>query len=237
MNAPIVAPEIDPTPTGRIITLNFHGIGTPRRPLESGEERFWVGEEHFRDIVAMTRRHPRFVELTFDDANASDYDVAFPYLMEYGIRARFFLITDRIDAPGSLSSAQIAHMAAVGMRFGTHGATHRPWPGLAARGELGRELDDSARRIEGLTGRRVAHAAFPQGLYDRAVLNALKRRRYERAYSVDEGWSRDRAWLRTRYSVIHSDTARSVSALLDSPNLTAGPWPVRPLKQAVKRWR
>jgi hypothetical protein len=37
--------------------------------------------------------------------------------------------------------------------------------------------------------------------------------------------------------VIRDDTADSIRALLDSPNLTAGRWPVRPIKQAVKRWR
>jgi len=56
-------------------------------------------------------------------------------------------------------------------------------------------------------------------------------------YSVDEGWSRGSAHLRSRYSVIHTDTAASIGRLLDRPTVTTDRWPVRSMKLAVKRWR
>lgn len=221
----------------RVLTLCFHGIGRPRRELEPGEERFWIERERFCDILAAVKDHDRQVELTFDDANVSDYDDAFPLLTRHQLSARFFVITDRIDRAGSLSAGQIDRMDAAAMTFGIHGATHRPWPQLAAQGLLDAELDAATRRLDSLIASPVDHAAFPRGQYDRAAIIALKRRGFVRAYSVDEGWSTRRAWLRTRYSVICSDTPETVVALLDRPNATAGPWPVRPIKQAAKRWR
>ncbi|MCC2033027.1 polysaccharide deacetylase family protein [Microbacterium allomyrinae] len=222
---------------GRIMTLCFHGIGRPQRELEAGEERFWIERHRFAQILAAVNEHEREVELTFDDANVSDYDEGLPALVRHGLRARFFIITDRIDRPGSLSGEQIARMRTAGMTFGIHGATHLPWPMLAARGQLDAELDAAAGRLEPLVGDAVDHAAFPQGQYDRAVIRTLKDRRFVRAYSVDEGWSSRRAWLRTRYSVIRSDTPESVVALLENPHATTDPWPIRPMKQAAKRWR
>ncbi|WP_344092922.1 polysaccharide deacetylase family protein [Microbacterium deminutum] len=220
-----------------MITLNFHGIGTPRRVLEPGEERFWITHDQYLQVLDVALAHSRRVEITFDDANESDYELGLQALLDRGIAARFFIITDRIGEDGSLSAGQLAEMAACGMTFGTHGASHRPWTDLARTGELSGELNDSSSRLTRIVGEAIKHAAFPQGLYNRAVLKELRARKFTRAYSVDEGWSREHEWLRTRYSVIHSDTAATVARLLDSPTLTSDPWPLRPAKQALKRWR
>lgn len=221
----------------RVITLNFHGIGDPGRALEPGEERFWITPENFHRILDAALAHRRHVEFTFDDGNESDHRIGLPALLERRALARFFVITNRIDTPGSLSSAQILDLAQSGMGLGTHGASHRPWTELAHNGELRCELIESSQILQQLVGRPTRHAAFPQGLYDRAVLSELRAHDFLRVYSVDEGWSHARRWLRTRYSVIRTDTADSIRRLLDSPNRTAGSWPVRPIKQAVKRWR
>jgi peptidoglycan/xylan/chitin deacetylase (PgdA/CDA1 family) len=223
--------------SSRVITLNFHGIGAPERDLEPGEERFWITPDDFHAILDVALAHRRYVEFTFDDANASDYRIGMPALLDRRAHARFFVITDRIDAPGSLSSEQIVELAQAGMGFGTHGASHRPWPQLAQDGQLRSALALSSQALQDIIGRPTRYAAFPQGMYDRAVLTELRNHDFLRTYSVDEGWSHSKSWLRTRYSVIRDDTADSIRALLDSPNLTAGRWPVRPIKQAVKRWR
>lgn len=221
----------------RVITLNFHGIGAPERDLEPGEERFWISEENFHDILDTAIAHRRYVEFTFDDSNVSDFEIGLPALLDRRLHARFFVITDRIGAPGSLSTDQIVELAQSGMTFGTHGASHRPWTQLAAENALRSELTASAKALQDIIGRPTRYAAFPQGLYNRAVLDELRSHDFLRVYSVDEGWAHAKSWMRTRYSVIHRDTGDSIRTLLDSPNTTAGRWPMRPIRQAVKRWR
>lgn len=223
--------------TSRVQTICFHGIGESQRVLEPGEERFWITEQHFHDILDVIAEYPRHINITFDDSNASDAEYGLPGLVERGLTARFFVISDRIGTPGSLSPTQICAMATAGMSFGTHGASHRPWPDLAAEGLLESELLESAERISAFSGEPVDEAAFPQGLYNRSVLTLLRHLDFRRVYSVDEGWSRSDAWLRSRYSVIHTDTAASVAALLRDPYLTSDPWPLRTVKQTLKRWR
>jgi len=181
--------------------------------------------------------HPRSVEVTFDDGNFSDFEFALPVLTAASIKARFFVITNRIGAAGSLSGSNIREMSRTGMVFGTHGVSHRPWPQLAADGELDDELVSSMSVLERLTGSPIDEGAMPRGLYNRAVLTAARKNGLRRVYSVDEGSSRSGSWMCTRYSVIHSDSAESITALLDNPNLTSSSWPLRAVKQAFKRWR
>lgn len=220
----------------RVQTICFHGIGHPDRDLEPGEERFWIDATAYSEILSAIRQHPRQVDITFDDGNASDAEIGLPALLDGELSARFFIITDRIDTRGSVSTTQLNELAGEGMTFGTHGASHRPWPALAEADLLDGELVSSRRRLAAVVGGTIDHAAMPQGLYNRAVLTTLRRHGFTRAYSVDEGWSNRRSWLRTRYSVIHSDTPESIIALLDNPNLTAPAAPLRAAKRLLKRW-
>lgn len=220
----------------RIMTICFHGIGTPTRSLEPGEERFWIDKARYRDLLDAICDHPRTVDITFDDGNASDADIGLPPLRDRYLKAQFFIITDRIDRPGSLASGQLLDLADAGMSFGTHGASHRPWPELATQGLLDDELAASRGCLQDLLGQEIDHAAFPRGLYDRRVLTVLRRNGIRRAYSVDEGTSPRDSWLRTRYSVIFSDTPESISALLSNPYLFVGPRTLHRMKLTVKRW-
>ena len=49
----------------------FHGIGVPRRPLEPGEERYWITADAFHTIMDAIAEIPG-IRISFDDGNASD---------------------------------------------------------------------------------------------------------------------------------------------------------------------
>jgi peptidoglycan/xylan/chitin deacetylase (PgdA/CDA1 family) len=223
--------------SSRIVTLCFHGIGTPGRQLELGEERFWIGVDQFAAIVEAIRTHPRHADITFDDANESDFLHALPLLQRLELAARFFVITDRLDTRGSLSSEQLFAIHDAGMPVGTHGMTHESWRDLAALQMLDEELTGSAHKLENITRLPVTEAALPRGQYDRQVLAALRRQGFDRVYSVDEGTSRRSSWLRSRYTIINTDTPDSITAFLDHPDLAAGPRIIRAAKNMVKELR
>lgn len=222
---------------GRIVTICFHGIGRPSRSLEPGEERFWIEPNQYREILSAIEAHPQTPDLTFDDGNASDVEFGLPGLIEHRAKAQFFIITDRIGEQGSVTESGLNELVSAGMTLGTHGATHRPWTDLATEGKLDQELTDSCAMLADVAGVPVSAAAMPQGLYNRSVLTATRRHGFRRVYSVDEGWSRPSSWLRSRYSVIQSDTPESISAYLTDPNRTAGPRALQTVKRALKRVR
>ncbi|MBC7402293.1 MAG: polysaccharide deacetylase family protein [Microbacteriaceae bacterium] len=161
---------------------------------------------------------PALGEITFDDSNESDYTHALPALLGLSLTATFFVITDRLDTPGSLSRPQLDLLHLAGMPIGTHGMTHRPWRGLARDGLLEAELVESCDALTEVIHRSISSAAFPQGDYDRRVLSTLRRLGFTRAYSVDEGSSRPSSWLHSRYTVVSSDTPDSVIARIEKPD-------------------
>ena len=223
--------------SGRQLTLCFHGIGIPGRALEPGEERFWISVAQFEGILDAVAAHSSRVGLTFDDSNESDYTIAHPALLHRGLDAEFFVITNRIGRAGSLSAPQISGLHASGMTIGTHGMTHASWRSLSLSHEFERELADSARMLEAITQTPVRVAACPRGQYDRRVLAELKARGFTRVYSVDGGRSRPAAWLRTRYTAIYSDSAASITDLLNDEDQLTGARALRDIRETVKRWR
>jgi peptidoglycan/xylan/chitin deacetylase (PgdA/CDA1 family) len=221
----------------RVVTLCFHGIGTPGRRLEHGEERFWIGVDQFSAIVEAIRSHPRRADITFDDSNESDFLHALPLLQRLELSAKFFVITNRLDTLGSLSSEQLFAIHDAGMPIGTHGMSHESWRDLAALQMLDEELTGSAHVLEKITRLPVTEAALPKGQYDRQVLAALRRQGFDRIYTVDEGTSRRSSWMRSRYTIVNFDTPASVTAFLDNPDQSALARLRRAVKNVVKGLR
>lgn len=213
-----------------MINLCFHGIGTPARPLEPDEERYWVEEEQFGELLTAVARHPH-LRLSFDDGNASDAAIALPALRGAGLRASFFVVAGRLGAEGSLSADCVRQLAAAGMTVGTHGSRHRPWRSLATA-ELREELVDARETIAEAARHPVAQASCPFGAYDRRVLRALRQSGYERVFTVDEAPARDDAWLQPRYTIRSTDTPTTIDRLA-----AGGAGVTTTLRLAVKRWR
>jgi len=202
------------------INVCFHGVGTPARDLEIGEAHYWVRTNVFHAILDAVADDPR-VRISFDDGNASDAVTALPALLERGLSATFFVLSGRLDEPGSLSREQVLELRDRGMRIGTHGRAHRPWRGLdpaAARAEL----EGAREEIAELIGRPVEEAALPLGRYDRHLLTDLRRLGYRTVYTSDRRWARPDAWLQPRFSVRDHDTAaRLTREVLRPPGLPA----------------
>ena len=198
-----------------MVNLCFHGIGRPGRPLEPGEDDYWVSVDAFHRILDSVLDDRR-VRLSFDDGNLSDVEIGLPALLERGLDARFFVLAGRLDRPGSLSSADVRGLADAGMTVGTHGMDHVPWRGLAAD-RVHRELDEARGRIAAVTGTPVDEAALPLGRYDRRVLAALRSRGYRAVHTSDRRPARAGAWLQPRFSARRTDTVDPVREQMLTP--------------------
>jgi peptidoglycan/xylan/chitin deacetylase (PgdA/CDA1 family) len=193
-----------------VVNLCFHGIGTPRRELEPGEDAYWIKVDRFLSILDEARTWPS-VRISFDDGNASDFEIGLPALTERGLRASFFVIADRLDRAGSLASDQVRELSDQGMTIGSHGAVHRPWPGMDAATRE-REFVLARDRLADVAATPVDTAACPLGRYDRRVLWHLRRLGYRRVFTSDRRPAFPGAWLQPRYSLRRTDTAESLRA-------------------------
>lgn len=199
----------------RLVNICFHGIGTPRRGLEPGEERYWTGVDAFHAILDAVAGRPE-VRLSFDDGNVSDLEIGLPGLLERGLGATFFVLAGRLGLPGSLDAAQVRELQSQGMRIGSHGMDHVPWRGLDDTARR-RELVDARDRLENELGAPVDEAALPLGRYDRALLGHLRRLGYRTVYTSDRRSARSGRWLQPRFSVRAGDTADSVRRTMLMP--------------------
>lgn len=173
----------------------LHGIGTPDRKLEPGEEVFWLSPERFREmldcIVEMRAAAPC---ITFDDGNASDIEIALPELERRGLSATFFLLTGRLGQPGSLRETDVTALAAAGHSIGLHGADHVDWRRLDRAGRI-REWETARARLAALSGQPVDVAAAPFGLYDRQVVQDLQALGFRALYTSDRGLADEQRFI------------------------------------------
>jgi hypothetical protein len=112
-----------------LLNICFHGIGTPGRELEPGEDGYWVAADRYLLILDEIATWPS-AQVSFDDGNASDVEAGLPGLVERGLTARFFVLAGRLGSPGSLAASDVRMLAAHGMSVGTHGMSHRSWRGI-----------------------------------------------------------------------------------------------------------
>jgi peptidoglycan/xylan/chitin deacetylase (PgdA/CDA1 family) len=202
-----------------VLNICFHGIGAPRRALEPGEDAYWVDTDRFLRILDEIATWAS-ARISFDDANASDVQIALPGLVERGLSAQFFLLAGRLGTTGSLAEGDVRELIGHGMTVGTHGMSHRPWVKMdpATRQE---ELVEARARIEDVAGVAVTEAACPLGRYDRRLLSDLRRLGYRRVYTSDRQPARQGGWLQPRFSVYGVDTPESMrTTVLSRPGLT-----------------
>jgi peptidoglycan/xylan/chitin deacetylase (PgdA/CDA1 family) len=219
-------------PKEKLCILTCHGLGEPERPLAHGEEEFWLTASFFKAVLDLVLPYPN-VRITFDDSNSSDFRIGLPALLNRGMKATFFVVSERIDQPSFLSSKQIQELAALGMTIGSHGNRHRRWAELSAS-ELHEELTESRSRLESVLGQPVREAACPFGSYNRRVLKGLRNAGYTKVYTSDDGLARANDWLMTRNTVVRTHGLSDVADLFRPRPLFAC---FCGLKTAIKRYR
>jgi peptidoglycan/xylan/chitin deacetylase (PgdA/CDA1 family) len=185
----------------RCVNFTVHGIGPAGRELAPGEDKTWVGIEQFeRTLEAVANRDD--VRLTFDDGNVSDVQIALPRLLEWGIKAEFFVLAGLLGEAGRLRPDHVRELVEAGMTIGSHGWAHRDWRRLS-RAEAVEEIDVAKRVLREITGQPVSRVAVPFGSYDRHVLRRLRQAKITRVYTSDGGLTRCESWIQPRTSIRH----------------------------------
>jgi len=201
-----------------VVIVNVHGIGSPARALDDGEDGVWVSTAQFEKVLDAAVGRPD-VRLTFDDGNLSDVDIALPRLLERELHAEFYIAAGLLGEPGRLDKDGVRELCRAGMSVGSHGWAHRDWRRLTHH-QVREELVEAPRFLSEITGTPVSTASIPFGSYDRHVLRRLREVAVSRAYTSDGGRTQDGSWLQARNSLRHTaDDAWIESTMLAVPSL------------------
>lgn len=148
-------------------------------------------------------RLPRgMAAVTFDDGFASVYEHALPILARLHLPATVFLVAETLTDSGrpvdwvddppagrrlrALTPDRVLEMAEAGVRFGSHGHSHRDLTDLTDA-ECERELRESRDVLEALLEAPVPFLAYPRGQHDERVRQLAARAGYTNAFTLPEG--------------------------------------------------
>jgi peptidoglycan/xylan/chitin deacetylase (PgdA/CDA1 family) len=162
------------------LILMYHGLSQGQAAVRGADPHYTLPRARFeeqldglraagfelgcaRDLLPDCDAAPRTrVMLTFDDGDASNFEVALPALTARGLSADFFVNPARVGSEGFCSWDQLRQMARAGMSIQSHGHTHTYFTALDAA-SLREELRVSKAEIEQQLGQPVSLLAPPGG--------------------------------------------------------------------------
>lgn len=137
---------------------------------------------------------PDSVVITLDSSDRWVYDIAFPVLKKFGLRAAVFIATDRIGKPGHLSWPELTEMVRAGFDLGTCGRTGRYLTSRQPKEDdqtyiqaMAREIIDSRKLAEMKLGRPVRYFAYPYCRVNDVIIAFLKKHEYRLAFTCKPG--------------------------------------------------
>lgn len=211
--------------------LNYHGLFSS----DAGEQQnhFSVSQEAFASHLERIKRDAfavcllselcgppdgfaaryKALAITFDDGRASDYEIAFPLLMQAGFGGDFFINTATVAQNGHLTWAQMKEMNRSGMSFQSHGHEHVDHSRLS-RAELKRQLQESKREIEDHLGSEVQFFAPPYGEWNRGVADIARELGYRAICTTAGQLASQGAEVIDRICIARETTPKQISAIL-----------------------
>ena len=125
------------------------------------------------------------VTLTFDDGYSSTYDQGLPVLQKYGFNSTQFIITDLVGTTGYMTTQELLSLKADGEEIASHTVTHDDML-TETQAQYTNELSESKTQLQQWIGSPVTDMAYPNGLYDGAILSTTKKY-YTGARGVEDG--------------------------------------------------
>ncbi len=203
----------------RFLVLMYHMVSEPKEPRDARfacppklfEKHMAYLARHGFQVVSLEQVYTALsnghslpegsVAVTLDDGYADNYENAWPILERYGIPATVFLVTNAVGFTNQwmegrgfsrrrmLSWAQVREMSERGVSFGSHTVSH---PRLTELSEahVMEELTGSRRALEDKLGKPVLSFAYPFGLVNETVRQAVARAGYGLACSTRSGFNR-----------------------------------------------
>ncbi len=159
----------------------------------------WIGFGREDNVFCGGDTEEKVIALTFDDGPHPRYtDMILDILKEYGVQATFFVVGEN----AALYPEQLKRISAEGHEIGNHTYTHADLKRINKEA-LMRELGETERVIENLTGKRPKIFRPPEGRCNETVVSCANERGYATVlWTVDP-----RDWA--------SPPARDVAAVIE----------------------
>lgn len=123
----------------------------------------------------------KYVALSFDDGYKDNHHTALPIMQKYNAKGSFFVINKKMGDKEHMNEAEIKEMIAAGMELGSHTYSHAPLAKIDTK-YLVWELDTSRYWLKKkFDGYIVRTLAYPNGSYNKTVMEAARKYGFYRA--------------------------------------------------------
>lgn len=122
-----------------------------------------------------SEKYDKPILITFDDGHVSNFSAA-EFMVENGMKGVFYIIKDLSmnGAPDYLTPNQIKRLTGMGHEIGVHGRTHDAWTSMS-RERLVKDLSETQRWIEEITGRPCVGCSAPGGLVGKREIAIIRK--------------------------------------------------------------
>tara|TARA_B100000963_G_scaffold152543_1_gene132886 strand:+ start:2624 stop:3382 length:759 start_codon:yes stop_codon:yes gene_type:complete len=174
--------------------------------------------------------------ITFDDGNISDYEDAFPALLEKDMKATFFLIASKIGQKGFVSWSNIKEMQKYGMNIGSHGLDHINFRKID-RKKIEKEFGTSKQIIEDKLGTKVTSFSYPFGEYTSSSHEMGQKTGYKYLFTSDHGLANSSDQILPRNSINSTMSINQIYKVLYPNFLQKSTWYIEDnLKNNIKKF-
>ncbi|MBI2737330.1 MAG: glycosyltransferase [Rhodospirillales bacterium] len=201
--------------TERLPILLYHRIADDgphalaryrQRPAAFAEQIRWLRRHGYHAVTSddvlrhLTSGRPfegRPVLISFDDAYRDFHDTAWPILRAHDFTAEIFVVTDKVGGLADWDTAygppaplmgwpEIQELAAAGVRFGSHMASHSHMAELSSR-EIVLEAARSRAALERALGAACRSIAAPFGEGDERFVRIARQCGYAGGFTTEPG--------------------------------------------------
>lgn len=154
--------------------------------------------EELDKIGLKNRNKEKYIIITVDDGYKDNYEILFPLLKKYNMKAVIFYITGvnynkwTMESDGEkkfhlMDEKEVKEMSDSGLvEFGGHTLSHPSMPTLS-NSQLEKEIIENKRDIEKIIGKEIITFAYPYGHNTKRIQNFIEKSGYKFAVSTDSG--------------------------------------------------
>jgi peptidoglycan/xylan/chitin deacetylase (PgdA/CDA1 family) len=125
----------------------------------------------------------RPIAITFDDGWVEQYNVAFPLLQKYGMKATFYILSSYTAGERYVSWEQLEALRDAGMEIGSHTRKHANLLAVSAE-DAGYEISGSKSVLEAKLDITIESIAYPYGLYSGSTVALAQKAGYRAAVTL-----------------------------------------------------
>lgn len=124
------------------------------------------------------------IMITFDDTDMDQFTVGNATLKKYGFKGVYFIMTVSIGRKGRINymtKENIKQLSDEGNTIASHTYNHKNFAQFTDE-DWKTQIDEPTKKLEEITGKKVAYFAFPYGVYKSSTLHKLKEHGFKAAF-------------------------------------------------------